>query len=202
MMGLVKCRSCENLFGSKAGKCPNCGLPAEKRNALWYVGVAAVVLIMGGVAVVGFQREGALRKPQVAKKIETPVNRAVEADYKRLVALYRAQKFEEAEKALDNFRKHGKLGHKDVARVERGLEIHRLVEKAKLIPAGEAETNLTLYKRLLLLDPDNETYRRKVARYSLALKRKQRGQKRKAEEDRLQAKRSREKAPFLLEAPF
>lgn len=95
----------------------------------------------------------------------------IEKHYTQLVDNYNAGNFKLAIKELNFFRKHKRIGYKDVGRIKTELISH-LDQKVRDLPVAETLENLTIYQQLIDLDPGNSRYKIKVQFY---MKRYQKG---------------------------
>ena len=92
----------------------------------------------------------------------------IELHYKRLHFFYNEQEYRRASKELELFSNYQMMDYKDVADIGDKIRIamiQELEEKVKKIPAARAGENLRIYKQLLVMDPDNQRYKDKVAFY-------------------------------------
>ena len=215
-MALKKCEECDNLFDSKADKCPNCGKIIEKKQGLRYLGFILVAVIAGiaGTQAIGFfERKTSEKAPLQKPKIEfesqegnkSALAEKIEEHYQNLLALYRNNQLDKAAGELQVFKNFGKADYKDVAVIEKNLTIRRLEEKVKKIPSSDPSENLEIYKQLRALDPGNPKYKKRVEVYTARIESKRRKerqlgeQRRKEEEEKLTRQKELQ---FFGKAPF
>lgn len=177
-MTIKKCKECGNDVSTKAESCPHCGAK-QKRTSIGCVGAIFIIFVFGFV---GFQinnisenrtkyRQAA--KQQIVKKqkeIEAQTEKKIfveniEKHYTELVKFFNQKQFDNASNRMDLFKKYYKTNYKDVDNYDRELRTRALSMKVKKLPASDAEGNFNIYKKLLELNPQNETYKKKVAHY-------------------------------------
>ena len=191
-----------------------CFTPAKKRGKIGFFGPIILIIVLGlMIAQLGvvFEKKPELNERSVKQKIGTDSNnerkaREIEGRYQTLVALCRENNFDQAAKKLELLKGRGEADYKDLAEIDKKIQIHLLEQRVEKIPASKVYENLKGYQRLLSLDPENENYQKKVALY------RSRGEKIKQDRAKARAQRKRKEkdvelapqsaAVTLNEAPF
>ncbi len=184
----------DQLSHEKANECSNCGAPLERKanSVKEKVGFLGFVLILFILLVFmgktsdffekGFQVKDSAEKQNTApaldkrlindrtsvpetKKPKDKFIETIETHYMELMALHSEKRHDEASRELDLFQKYNKLDYKDVEDIKKNMEIAELEKQAKPIPVSRVLDNLNIYKQLLVLEPNNPKYKKKVAFY-------------------------------------
>lgn len=75
------------------------------------------------------------------------------------------QQFDNALGKVSLFHKFGRGDYKDVNKYYKTISTQSLSEKVKKLPASDIDGNLKVYKELLALNPNEQTYKDKVNHY-------------------------------------
>ena len=188
----------DQLIHKKANECTDCGAPLERKansvnekvGFLGFVLIIIILLIFMGKSSDFFEK-GPQIKDSVEKQNTAPVLdkrlindrtsvpetkkpkdkflETIETHYMELRALHNEKKHDEVSRELDLFQKYNKLDYKDVEDIKKNIEIAELEKKAKSIPVSRVLDNLSIYKQLLALEPNNAKYKKKAAFYQAKL---------------------------------
>ncbi|MEE4351240.1 MAG: hypothetical protein V2J25_00080 [Desulfatiglans sp.] len=210
-MALNRCKECGNLFRSDVDICPNCETPVEKeKSRAGYLGVIGFILLVGllSIQMNSYFHKKSIEKEKLRKQEavlleqeqqeqqeqeEAARMRALEEHYDKIVSLWKDGEYDQASNELDLFKEYNQPDYKEVPEIEKKLEIHRLEEQVKGIPASRASANLDIYKKLQSLDPDNERYKKKVSYYTNKIKKRSTKKIRKKKKDTTLAKGGKNK---------
>ena len=187
-MALNQCKECGNLFRSDIDLCPNCETPVKReKSRAGYLGIIGFILLVGLFSIqmnAYFQKRSvekerlkkeeavALQREQREQEEQEEASRmkAVEDDYQKIVSLWQDGKYDQASNDLSLFSKYNQPDYRNVSEIEKNLEIHKLEQELKTIPASRASVNLAMYKKLLSLEPDKVKYKKKVIYYTKKIK--------------------------------
>jgi len=183
-MSMIKCKECGTDVSSKAESCPKCGAPIspkksvkvkKKTSLLTWLIVVLIGLWFLGTIIDGYETQKLAH--QEAERIEQQKKSIAEANRKNVE--YFAQN---SEAVLASIKSEIDAGNYDKASAITSkylttnnselLGLHKLartktvLDQLKAIPAKEYVRNKNLYQELVVLNPDNETYKAKVAHYT------------------------------------
>lgn len=206
-MALKKCKECGHDVSSKADTCPHCGFKNKPKQ----FGCGAFLLILFVVSIlISFinqslddsaaakqraieaqerieQQRAKQREQQQAKKQQlTLFTEKREIIIQQITELINDGKQGEAEDILKGF---SLVDDPALVSFKNKLREKTLLEKVAKIPASNFQANRNIYRQLVKLNPNNESYQKKLDHYQGkldAIAAKQRAQEAKATKERQQ----------------
>jgi len=177
-MALKKCKECGKEVSTKADLCPHCGAKQKRKN----IGCGGALLILIAIGFIGSQfsdcsqkaedRKQDVRKEEVRRQENEKrqnegkaFEESIESHYTELVKYTKEQQFDNALVKVNLFKKFGKTDYKNVNKYHKIISTKSLSEKVRKLPASDIDGNLKIYKELLALNPDEQTYKDKVNHY-------------------------------------
>lgn len=181
-MSIKNCKECKKEVSTKADSCPHCGAK-QKKNPIGCLGITLILII---ISIFGTQlsnywkkaeenkkttQEAIQEKETIKKKNEKRSNdilnfeKTIDTHYADLIKLIEENKKEDALIKIALFQEFNKSDYKDIKKHFNNINTEVLLEKVKSIPATEVEENLSIYKELLQLNPEQTTYKSKVEYY-------------------------------------
>lgn len=177
-MAIKKCKECGKEVSTKADLCPHCGAKQKRKS----IGCGGAILILIVIGFVGSQfadynkkaeeRKQVIHREQVRKsqdeknqKAKVAFEKGIEQHYTELVKLADGKQINEALSKVALFKKYGKLNYKDVEKYNKLLKKQSLIQRVKKLPASDIQGNLKSYQELLALEPNNDTFRKKINYY-------------------------------------
>lgn len=177
-MALKKCKECGKEVSTKADLCPHCGAKQKRKG----IGCGGLLLILIAIGFIGSQfskcnqkadeRKQAVQQEEVRRQgkekhqnEKKAFEESIENHYAELVKFADQQQFDNALGKVNLFKKFGKTNYKDVDKYYKTLITKSIAKKVKKLPASDIDGNLKLYKKLLALNPNEQSYENKVGHY-------------------------------------
>ncbi|WP_455756773.1 hypothetical protein [Sulfurimonas sp.] len=179
---MKKCASCKAEISKNAKSCPHCGEPAPKKTSLftWLVLILIVLYAIGQNSIESAKEEEeqaksekieaeakkrqelARKKAEENKKSKEEFSAKKEQILSEINDFTKNKKYEEAVKLIEKYKSTKDI---DIIKLEKEVSTKHYLAKLKKLPASKAQENLDLYKKLSLIHPSNDKYKKKIKFY-------------------------------------
>ena len=195
-MALVKCKECGGEVSKIAKSCPKCGAPVKKKGigcgSLIIALIVLFVLFLVLGAILSHQESKETEKitrqrEEAQKQAEVAFDKNINQHYMHLKKLILENSLDDAVKLLDNFNKYGQINYKDVQNINKAVRTNYNLKKLEGISKNNTKERLDIYKKLVVINPENTSYISQRDRYQKVFTEqeiKRRNAERKATEER------------------